>query len=289
MWKTSVAALALLTAGTAQAQGAADADDRPWTLSVSGGITAIQAQTDQPFVGMGISRRFDDSWVKLEAAWVGSGDARGSTIPADTLIATFSAGTYIGNLGLDAYVLGGPRRFDAARFRAQNGTMLVIDRSGSLFGIGGGISYDVAVADRLFLTPFASVDYTQIDFSTATFGPNGRPIGAQQQSSDGVTGSAGVSLAHLFANDGGSIGVSAAFNTASNIAAIGQIGRATRTGNGPPRFANTPDEGGSWAELGGTLSFNLSENVAADLSLVQTISFPFGDATAGTLGLRFRF
>ena len=282
---------AFLLAAAAPALAAqAEADSsRPWTLSLTGGITAIQAQADQPFVGLGLKRDFGSSWVKLEGTYVGSGDARGLTIPADTWIGTLSAGTYVGNLGLDAYVSAGRRSFDAASFRTQGGAPITVDRSGSIFGVGGSISYDIAVGDTLFFTPFAGIDYNQIDFAAALTGPGGAVVGSQRQSSDGVTGSAGVSLAHLFANDGGSISISGAVSTASNIAAVGQVGFVNRPGANTPRFADIPNQGGSWGELGASLSVNASKAVAIDLSVIQTVSFPFGDTTAGIVGLRFRF
>lgn len=286
------AGAALVLASAAQAQ---DADTRNWTLSASGGITAIQAQADQPFAALGLKRDFGSSWVKVEGTYVGSGDARGATIPADTWIGTLSAGTYAGNLGLDAYVSAGSRRFDAASFRTQAGAPITADRSGNIFAVGGGISYDIALNDRLFLSPFVGADYTNIDFAVALFGPAGRPVSSQRQSSDGVTGSAGVNLTHLFAGDAGSIGLSAALSTASNIAAVGQIGFGGgavtgRAGAGnTPRFADIPRQGGSWGELGASLSFNASKAVAVDLSVIQTVSFPFGDTTAGIVGLRFKF
>ena len=289
---TRVLAMLLVAASApVMAQGAAGKADesRPWTLSATGGITAIQAQADQPFFGIGLKRDLGSSWVKLEGTWVGSGDARGLTIPADTWIGTLSAGTYVGNLGLDAYVSAGRRSFDAASFRTQGGAPITVDRSGSIFGVGGAISYDIALTDTLFLTPFAGVDYNSIDFAAALTGPGGSVVGSQRQSSDGVTGSAGASLAHLFANDGGSIGISAAFSTASNIAAVGQVGFVNRPGANTPRFADIPTQGGSWGELGASLSVNASKAVAIDLSVIQTISFPFGDTTAGIVGLRFRF
>lgn len=281
-----VAAAALALAGAAQAQ---ETDERNWTLSASGGITAIEAQADQPFVALGLKRDFGSSWLKLEGTYVGSGDARGATIPADTWIGTLAAGTYVGNLGLDAYVSAGSRSFDAASFRTQAGNPVTVDRSGSLFAIGGGISYDVALNDRLFLSPFASVDYNKIDFAVALFGSAGRPISSQRQSSDGVTGSAGINFTHLFAGDGGSIGLSAAISTASNIAAVGQIGLANRSGAVTPRFADNSNQSGTWGELGASLSVNASKAVAIDLSVIRTVSFPFGDTTAGIVGVRFRF
>jgi Autotransporter beta-domain len=289
MMKWAIAALVLVASAAACAQASAGTpdDNRPWTLSASGGITAIQAQADQPFAALGIRHDFGNSWLKLEGTYVGSGDARGVAIPADTWIGTLSAGTYVGNLGLDAYVSAGRRSFDAARFRTVAGTPITVDRSGSIFGIGGSISYDVALSDRLFVTPFVGVDYNNIDFAVAIAGPGGNPISSQRQSSDGVTGSAGASLAHLFANEAGSIGVSAAFSMASNIAAVGQIGFANRGSN--PRFADVPNQSGNWGELGASLSINASKAVAIDLSVVQTVSFPFGDTTAGVLGVRFRF
>ena len=282
-----VACAVLTCAGAAKAQ---EADSPGWTLSASGGITAVQAQADQPFGSLGIRRDFGSGWVKLEGTYVGSGDARGATIPADTWIGTLSAGTYVGNLGLDAYVSAGSRSFDAASFRTQAGQPIAVDRSGSIFAIGGGISYDIALGEQLFLSPFAGVDYNKIDFAIALTGPLGRPISSQRQSSDGVTGTAGVNLTHLFANDAGSIGLSGAISTASNIAAVGQIGFATRgTTANSPRFADNPNQSGTWGELGASLSFNVSKAVAIDLSVIQTVSFPFGDTTAGIVGLRFRF
>ena len=284
------AALALASAMTgAVAAQAQEADDRSWTASASGGITAIQAQADQPFAALGIRRDFGSGWVKLEGTYVGSGDARGATIPADTWIGTLSAGTYVGNLGLDAYVSAGSRSFDAATFRTQGGNPIAVDRSGSLFAVGGGISYDIALSDRLFLSPFAGVDYNRIDFALALFGPGGRPVGSQRQSSDGVTGSVGFNLSQLFANDGGSIGLSAGLSTASNIAAVGQIGFASRSGVVTPRFADNPNQSGTWGELGASVSFNAAKAVAIDLSVLRTVSFPFGDTTAGVVGLRFKF
>ncbi|OSZ72379.1 hypothetical protein CAP39_03280 [Sphingomonas sp. IBVSS1] len=283
--------LASASAATAQEGSAAQPADRerPWTLSVLGGITAVQAQADQPFASLGIARNFGNSWVKGEVTYVGSGDARALTIPADTWIGGLSAGTYVGNLGLEGHVSLGTRKFDASSFRTQAGQAISVGRSGSLFGIGGSISYDIAVGDRLFITPYAGVDYNQIDFAVALTGPTGRPISSQSQSADGVTGSAGAALTWMFANDGGSFGLNAAFNTASNIAAVAQVGTGQRTAAGTPRFVDAPTTKGSWGELGATLSFNASKAVAIDLSVIQTVSFPFGDTTAGIAGVRFRF
>ncbi len=286
------AMLAVMASAASAQEGSATAPadrDRPWTLSVLGGITAVQAQADQPFGSLGLARSFGNSWVKGEVTYVGSGDARALTIPADTWIGGLSAGTYVGNLGLEAHLSLGTRRFDASSFRTQAGQAITVGRSGSLFGLGGSISYDIAVGDRLFLTPYAGVDYNQIDFAVALTGPTGRPISSQSQSADGVTGSAGAAFTYMFAGDGGSFGLNAAFNTASNIAAVAQVGTGQRTAAGTPRFVDAPKTSGSWGELGATLSFNMSKAVALDLSVIQTVSFPFGDTTAGIAGLRFRF
>lgn len=273
----------------ASASNASESEDRNWTLSASGGITAIQAQADQPFAALGLKRNFGDSWLKLEGTYAGSGGARGATIPAESWIGTLSGGTAMGNVSLDAYVSAGTRSFDVAALRSQAGAPITVDRSGSLFAVGGGIAYDIALTEKLFLSPFVGVDYNKIDFAIAVFGPAGRPIGSQRQSSDGVTGSAGVNLMHLFADDGGSIGVSVAVSTASNVAAVGQVGFVNRPGANTPRFADIPTQGGTWGEVGASVSINATKAVAIDLSIIQTVSFPFGDTTAGIVGLRFRF
>lgn len=197
----TTAAIALVAALPAAAQdtarSAADRD-RPWIISLSGGLTAVQAQADQPFGALGLTRNFGDSWVKADVTYVGSGSARGLTIPADTWIGGFAAGTYLGSLGLEAHVSAGRRQFDAASVRTQAGTAIAVDRSGGIFGLGGSISYDVPLADGLFITPFVGVDYNQIDFVVALTGPGGRPVSSQQQSNDGVTGSAGATFTDMF-------------------------------------------------------------------------------------------
>ena len=295
-WMLAVLVLAGAQGGGAAAVRAQErgetapaAAERPWTLSLLGGITAVQAQADQPFASLGLTRSFGNSWVKGEITYVGSGDARALTIPADTWIGGLSAGTYAGNLGLEGHVSLGRRTFDATSFRTQAGAPISVGRSGSLFGVGGSISYDIALRDRLFITPYAGLDYNQIDFAVALTGPAGRPISSQRQSASGVIGSAGTALTVVFANDGGSIGLNAAFNTASNIAAVAQVGTGQRTAAGTPRLVDAPKTSGSWGELGATLGINASKAVAIDLSVIQTIGFPFGDTTAGIAGVRFRF
>lgn len=285
----AIAFAAIATPAMAKDAGDDAPDRQEWTLSVSGGITAIEGQADQPFASLGVSRDLGASWIQVEGTWVGSGEARGLTIPADTWIGTLSAGTYIGNLGLDAYVMGGWRDFDPASSHTQAGVPISLDRSGGIFGVGAGVSYDIVLSDAAFLTPFAAVDYNRIDFASAIAGPGGSVIGSEQQESEGVTGRAGASLAYLFAPDGGIASLSAAFSTADNIAAVGQIGFVNQPGVNPPRFADTALQGGSWGELGGSLSFDLSRAVTLDLTAVTTVSFPFGDSTVGLAGLRFRF
>jgi hypothetical protein len=289
-WAAIVATtLSMPAAAQDAAPGQAGDDAQPWTLLVSGGITAVQAQADQPFLALGITRNFGNNWVKADVTYVGSGDARGLTVPANTWIVGLAAGTYSNNLGLEAHVSLGRREFDASSFRNLAGAAIAVDRSGSLFGIGTSLSYDIALTDRLFLTPFAGVDYNRIDFAVAFTNPAGRPVGSQRQGSDGVTGSAGAALTQVFAADAGSIGLSGTINTASNIAAVGQVGAGQRTTAGTPRFVDAPRQSGTWGELAGTVSFNASAAVAIDLSVIRTFSFPFGDTTAGIGGLRFRF
>lgn len=293
MVKAALLLLAGGTPGTALAQdGPADpapAPERSWTLSASGGVTAIADQADQPFVSLGLTRDFGGAWVRLDGTWIGSGDARGLTIPADTWIGTLSAGTYAGSLGLDGYVSLGSREFDPAGRRTAGGQEITLDRSGGLFAVGASVNYDLALTPVLFLSPYAGVDYTRIDFATAIIGPGGATIGSSAQASDGVTGTAGASLARLLAGNGGSVALWGALSTASNIAAVGQLGFANRAGAGTPRIADNPDEGGTWGELGASVSLNASTAVAIDLSAIQTVSFPFGDSTAALVGLRLRF
>jgi hypothetical protein len=285
---TLLPALLALIAAPAMAQDKTEsAAERPWSISLTGGITAVQAQADQPFGSLSVKRDIGDAYVRGAITYVGSGDARGLVIPADTWIGTLGAGGSFGDLSLDGYVNFGRRSFEPARLRTQGGTAVNLDRTGGLFGIGATLTYDIAAGDRLFVSPFVGVDYNSIDFSVAVIGPGGNVINALDDKADGVTGTGGVAITHLFAGDGGSISLSGAFSTASNIAAVGQLGQ--RTGSALPRFVQNGNAADSWGEVAGTISFNVSEGVAIDLSVIQTIGFAFGDTTAGSATLRFAF
>jgi len=277
--------LAALLAAPAAAQNTEA--ETPWSISVTGGITAVQSQADQPFGSIALKRDIGTGYVRAAITYVGSGDARGLAVPADSWIGTLGGGASIGDVSLDGYVNFGRRSFDPARIRTQAGTAVNLDRSGSLFGIGGTITYDITAGDRLFVSPFVGVDYNSIDFAVAVIGPGGNVVSTLDDKADGVTGTGGVAITHLFAGDGGSISLSGALSTTSNIAAVGQLGQ--RTGTVQPRFVQTGNVADSWGEVAGTLSFNVSRSVAIDLSLIQTIGFAFGDTTAGSATLRFAF
>ncbi|WP_310495973.1 autotransporter domain-containing protein [Sandarakinorhabdus sp.] len=281
------AAFLFATSGGATFGSAACAAEaaRPWSLAVIGGLTAVQSQSDQPFAGISLRRALGNAYVRGGLTWVGSGNARGLAIPADTWLGTIGAGTSMGAVSLDGYVNFGQRKFNDASFRRPDGTRVLLDRSGSTFGIGGTATWDIAVGKDWFVSPFAALDYNSVDFAVATRVGN-VVTGSLQDKSDGVTGTGGVGISYILPGEGGSLGLSAAFSHASNLAAVGQIGR---TGANLPRFVDSGTAPDSWGEIAATTSFDISPSVAIDLSLVQTIGFAFGDTTAGSATLRFAF
>jgi hypothetical protein len=286
--KLSILALAFVAypafAQTNEAQPA-------WEVSVGGGLAAIEQQTDQPFASLTLRRNLGGGYLDTGLSYIDSGTlvplaTGGLTVPASTFIASLGAGFTVGRWTVEGYAAHGWRRFQDAQVRGQSGRIINVDRSGTLITLSGSVSHEFTLGERTGLAPFAGVDYTKLDFAFALVPAGGQAVSSQRQSSDGVTGRAGLLLVTLVGDDGSSIGVSAAGNTASNIAAVTSIGGG---GTLVPRLVQSRDIKDSWADIGANASLSLGHRLWLDLSVVQTLGFDFGEVTAGTASLRIGF
>jgi len=163
-----------------------------------------------------------------------------------------------------------------------------ISSSGNAFGVGGAISYDLALNQRLFLTPTIAVDYNQLDIARVLQGQNGEITGIEN-TEDGVTGTFGLALQRIFGADDNHVGSivgnlvttsnTTSFNPGTNQSAVLRA-LATR---------DQPGQKDSWSEVGVAFSFALGKRLRLDLSVLQTIGFLNSDATSFSTGLRYSF
>ncbi len=262
----------------------------PWTLSLSGGTSSAQGQGDQPFASVALSREIGAGYIKLSATHVATDDAQGliAAIPGKTDQLSLSGGRSFGALSADAYVSLGKRSFGAEEFRRRTGQTVTIDNSGSTFGGGLSLTYDIAVGEHATISPFVSGDYYKVDIARAINLPL-RGLVSQIESEDGVTGAAGVNAQLGFgAEDRHSVGLYLGGATTSNTTAYSRGG----SGELASRILATFDRPGvsdSWAEYGASASFGLSPRVRLDGSVVRTAGFAGGENTSFTAALRFRF
>lgn len=283
------AAIAATIVAPAAAQGAAEAEKKDWSISATGGTTIFGGDGDQPFASLGLTRHFGDTYVRLTGTYIDGGSDDGaplSTVPASTRQITLGAGTYLGALGVDAYVSLGDRQFDRRAFTTRTGQTLALDSNGSSFGAGLSLIYEIPLGDNGILAPFIAGDYSRISIARALALPGGTSLG-EESHEDGVTGSLGASALWLFGPDQRhSIGLYTAALASSNNSAYNGTNaqRATALGIG-----DRPGVSDEWVEYGATAAFGLADAFDLQVGVVRTAGFLGPEATSVTGGLSFRF
>lgn len=276
--------LALAAPSLAAAQ---DVRATPWSLSVGGGVTAIDDAGDQPFARIGLRREFGDSYAHIGASFTGagSGNAARSIAPADTYQLTLGGGTSFNALSIDGYALAGIRAFDREYFARTGGRGIGVASDGATYGAGASLTFDVPLVEAWFVSPFVAVDYSRLDVALTLTGPNGGELAADKTSRDGVTGSGGVTVQRLFGRS--SLAAYAAY------AATTDATSANRQGSGTvltaPRFIATNGQADDWFEYGASGSVALGPRLNLDLSVVRTADLDPDEATSATATLRIAF
>ncbi len=285
----SCTALLLLTISPA---AYAQSDTAPkWRLDVSGGITSFGGDQEQPYISTTLRRDLGDLYVSLGGSLVGydgPAPAIGETIPATTRQAVLGFGYQNDALSLDSYVSLGDRDFDTIDIATQNGAVVQFEADGSSWGSGIAITYQQPLGGRWFISPFASLDYSEIDTVQAIQGPVNQ-LFAREVEESGVTGSGGATLQYALGEEfQHSLGFYSAFVATSNAASTTRIGAAGSATSASQPVAGAGD-GDGWFEYGASASFSLSDRVFLDFFVSRTAGLRFGEATSGSVGLSFTF
>lgn len=284
-----LAGIVLMAATPALADESAN-EPKDWSIGVSGSASTVDQQPDQYSGSIGLTRNFGDSYVRATVTRLDSGDADrlSDVLAAKTTQVTLGGGTSFGALSIDVYALAGDRSFDVASFRRRNGNLVTLDSSGSVYGGGGTLTYDVPIGEDWFASPFVAIDYSRV-VTARVVNPLGPTPIVREDRQTGVTGSGGVSAGYLYgAGKGHSVGAFAAFVTTSNAAAVNRVSGAVLGSRFLSQMSGT-DGSDSWFEFGPQAGFALGGNVRIDASIVRTAGLDTGESTSATLGLRFAF
>jgi hypothetical protein len=264
--------------------GASAAD---WSLSLSGGLATIAGEGEQPFVSLGLYRYFGDGFVRANLAWFdGEGDPDvAEPLPARTRQVTIGGGYQAARVLLDAYATLGGRDFIPPAASRTNGRVVRDDSDGSLFTLGGSVTWDAPAGENWSIAPFVSLSYSVLDTARTLVPQTGDPV-IEESSESGLTGIAGLSAERIWR--GGSLGVYLAAAATSNRASINRQGSglaASRT----PQLIPAEDDGDARLEYGVTGSIQLSAEISLDALLVRTAGFDPGETTSASAGVRIRF
>ena len=258
-----------------------------WSVSLSGGITTIADEDEQPFVSVALYRYFGAGYVRAGVAWMdGAGEPDvAEPLPAQTRQITVGGGYQAGRILLDAYATLGRRDFTPPGPDRTNGRVVRDETNGSLFTVGGSATWDVPAGESWSVAPFLSLSYSELDTARTIVPQAGDPL-IEEMKESGLTGIAGVSAERIWR--GGSLGVYLAAAATSNRASINRQGSglaASRTSQLIP----AEDEGDAWVEYGLSGSIELSRDVSLDALLVRTAGFSRGETTSVSAGLRVQF
>jgi Autotransporter beta-domain len=268
----------------------AEGEQRPWSISLSGGTTSLENRGDQPFASLSLTRNIGDGYVSLTTTHVDSRDGEGllGAVPAKTNMVSLGGGIGLGAISLDGYASIGWRRFGGESFQRRTGQSITVTSNGNTAAIGASVTYDAPLGDHVLISPFISVDYSRVDTARAIIGPVVGLI-ARTEKQDGVTGALGTTATYMFGPDHAhSVGGYAAFVTSSNTTSYNR-------GTSPIAAArvlgalDVPGMKDSWGEYGATASFRLAQPLRLDLSVIRTVGFVGCESTSGSVGLRFSF
>jgi hypothetical protein len=265
----------------------ASAPAADWSLSLSGGTATLAGEGGQPFGAVSLYRYFGSGYVRGGISlFDGEGDPNvAEPLPARTRQFSIGGGYLAGRVLLDAYATLGRRDFTAPDPSRTNGRIVRDESKGSLFTIGGSITWDAPVGDDWSVAPFASLTYSDVDTARTQVPQSGDPVIVETEES-GFTAIGGVSAERIWR--GGSFGIYLAGATTSNRATVNRQGSglaASRT----PQLIPAGDDGDSWFEYGLSGAVRLSRTVSLDVLLVRTEGFETGETLSASAGLRIQF
>lgn len=289
--KVLIAALACGLPGVALAADEQDKRTTDWAVALDGGTTFGGGLGNQPFVALSLTRNLDDNYIRLSVSQI-SADTNARTaifVPATTRLVRLSGGLALGDFTLEAYGTIGDRSFDARNVRRANGTTVNIASSGSIAGGGASLTYDIALSERLFLSPYVGLDYSSITTARVVTGATVTNPLLLNQTQSGVTGSGGATLQYIFGpKDRHLLAFTGSVLTTSNNASINRSDAVGTNGNALGVLGGN-GVSATWGELAATGSFGLTDRLSFTVNGVRTLGFNGGDVTSISGGLRLAF
>ena len=265
----------------------ASAPATDWSLSLSGGITTLAGEGEQPFASLAAYRYFGDGVVRAEISWFdGEGDPEISEpLPAETRQVTIGGGYLAGRVLLDAFVTLGDRDFTTPGPDRTNGRLVRDETDGSLFAFGGSATWDAPAGDEWSVAPFLTLSYSEVDTARTMVPQTGDPVTVESRET-GLTGIAGVSAERVWQD--GSLGVYLAAAATSNRASINRLGGGIPASRAA-QLLPAEDDGDAWFEYGVSGSIQVSRDVSLDALVVRTAGFSPSETTSASAGIRVRF
>jgi Autotransporter beta-domain len=286
----NIRCIAALTAISLAQPAWAQSEERPWSVSLSGGTTSLENRGDQPFASLSLTRNVADGYVRFTATHVDSRDGEGllGVVPAKTNIVSLGGGIALGEISLDGYASIGWREFGGESFQRRTGQSITVTSNGKTAAVGASLTYDVPLGDQGFLSPFVSVDYSRVDTARAIIAPAVGLV-SRTEKQDGVTGVLGATATYMFGPaQAHSVGGYAAIVTSSNTTSYNR-GTSPITAARVLGTLDVPGTKDSWGEYGATASFRLAQPMRIDLSVIRTVGFVGSESTSGSVGLGFSF
>ncbi|HEY5711603.1 MAG TPA: autotransporter domain-containing protein [Allosphingosinicella sp.] len=264
---------------------AACADD--WSLSLSGGNATIAGRGGQPFVSASLYRYIGAGYFRAGVTWFdGAGDpGLDEPLPADTRQITIGGGFQAGRALIDAYATLGSRDFTPPGPARTNGRVVQDETDGSLFSLGGSVTWDAPAGEDWSIAPFVSVTYSELDTARAIVPQTGDPV-IVESPEHGLTGIAGLSAERIWTK--GSLGIYLAGAATSNRASINRQGSGLLAGRAVT-IDPAENDGDAWFEYGLSGSIRISADISLDAALVRTAGFDRGETISVSTGLRFQF
>lgn len=289
--KFAIAALLCGLPGVALAADEKQERKPDWAVAVDGGTTFGGGLGNQPFVSLSLTRNLDDNYVRVSVSQI-SADTNARTaifVPATTRLVRLSGGLALGDFTLEGYGTFGDRAFDARNVRRANNTTINISSSGSIAGGGASLTYDLALSERLFLSPYVAIDYSRITTARVVTGTGlANPL-LLNESQSGVTGSGGATLQYVFGpKDRHLLAFTGSALTTSNDASVNRSNATGATGNALG-VLNGNGVSDTWGEIALTGSFGLNDRLSFTVNAVRTLGFAIGDTTSISGGLRLAF
>jgi autotransporter-like protein len=265
----------------------ASAPAADWSVSLSGGTATVAGADAQPFVSLSLNRYFGAGYVRGGIAWFdGEGDPDvAEPLPARTRQITIGGGYQAGRVLLDAYATLGRRDFRPPDPARTNGRIVRDETDGSLFTLGGSVTWDAPAGESWSIAPFLSLSYSAVDTARTLVPQTGDPVIVESGES-GLTVIGGVSAERIWR--GGSLGVYLAAAATSNRASINRQGSglaASRT----PQLIPAGDDGDAWVEYGVSGAIQLSPDLSVDMLAVRTAGFEMGETVSASAGVRIQF